>query len=87
MSERGAYKDNIMGVTIHMKQVIQEFVTKYQWIHTGLGLMGNFSFFIGSVFFLWDSTQIIGVWLFIIGSAGMLFGSLGDMFVLVEEKD
>jgi hypothetical protein len=76
-----------MEVKFYMKQAIQEFVSKYQWIHTSLGLIGNFSFFIGSVFFLWDSTQIIGVWLFIIGSAGMLFASLGDMFVMVEEKD
>lgn len=70
-----------------MKQAIQEFVTEYQWIHTGLGLIGNTCFFIGSIFFLWDSTQTLGVWLFIIGSGGMLIGSLGDMFVLAEERN
>lgn len=68
-----------------MKQAIQEIVTEYQWIHTTLGLLGNLAFFVGSIFFLWDSTQTIGTWLFIIGSAGMLLGSLGDMLVLTEE--
>jgi hypothetical protein len=70
-----------------MKQAIHEFITEYQWIHARLGLIGNVSFFIGSIFFLWDTTQTIGVWLFIIGSGGMLLGSLGDMFVLTEKKD
>ncbi len=70
-----------------MKQAIQEFVTNYQWIHTSLGLIGNLSFLVGSIFFLWSSTQTLGVWLFIIGSAGMLIGSLGDAFVMVERKD
>jgi hypothetical protein len=69
-----------------MKRAIQEFITEYQWIHTSLGIIGNLAFFVGSIFFLWDSTQLMGTWLFIIGSAGMLLGSLGAMFVLTEEE-
>jgi hypothetical protein len=69
-----------------MKQAIQQFVNEYKWIHTTLGLIGNISFLVGSIFFLWDSTQPIGTWLFIIGSGGMLLGSAGDMFVMAEEE-
>jgi hypothetical protein len=69
-----------------MKRVLQEFFDKYRWIHTTFGIIGNASFFIGSIFFLWDHTQIIGTWLFIVGSAGMLFGSVGHAFVLAAEE-
>lgn len=64
---------------------ISRFVTDFPWIHTGLGLLGNFSFFVGSICFLWSGLiQEVGVWLFIVGSAGMLIGSLGDAFVKYE---
>ncbi len=69
-----------------MRWAIQEFVTTYQWIHTSLGILGNLTFFIGSIFFLWESTRTMGTWLFIVGSAGMLIGSLGHLLVMIEEK-
>ncbi len=50
-------------------------------IHTGLGLVGNVAFVIGSVFFLFGSLKIAGVWLFIAGSTGMLIGSIGRAVV------
>jgi hypothetical protein len=69
-----------------MRQVFQEFFSEYRWIHTGIGLFGNLCFFVGSIFFLSDQLQPVGTWLFIIGSAGMLFGSIGDAFVMVSEE-
>ncbi|HEX5678265.1 MAG TPA: YrhK family protein [Alcanivorax sp.] len=39
---------------------------------------------VGSVFFLWESLKPAGVWLFIIGSAGMLLGSIGAAIVSYE---
>lgn len=69
-----------------MRRVFQEFFTEYRWIHTGIGMFGNLSFLIGSIFFLYDQLQPVGTWLFIIGSAGMLFGSIGDAFVMAEEE-
>ena len=54
---------------------------KYQWIHLTLGLIGNISFVVGSVFFLYEHLHSEGTWLFIIGSTGMLIGSLGEAIV------
>lgn len=62
------------------------FVREYEWIHWGLGLLGNLTFFVGSILFLSDDTESIGVWLFIIGSAGMLIGSLGRYIVWRDRK-
>ena len=50
----------------------------YEWIHICLGLFGNLLFFVGSIFFLWESWKTVGVWLFIIGSFLMLVGSIGS---------
>lgn len=57
---------------------------RFHWVHTGLGLTGNVSFFVGSVLFLWESTQLMGTWLFIVGSLGMLLGSIGDKVAQME---
>lgn len=61
-------------------------LNEFPWIHLGLGLIGNASFFIGSIFFFWEATKTEGIWLFVIGSLGMLLGSLGEYFVRVEKK-
>lgn len=60
---------------------VQRFVTNYEWIHTGIGLLGNTAFLVGSVFFLFESLKRAGTWLFIAGSFGMLLGSLGRAIV------
>ncbi len=60
------------------------FVHQYQWFHLAMGLLGNTAFVVGSVFFLWESLKPAGVWLFIIGSAGMLLGSIGAAIVTYE---
>jgi hypothetical protein len=50
-------------------------LARYRWFFVAEGVLGNFLFFIGSVLFLWPSTQHFGVWLFIAGSGLMLVGS------------
>ena len=60
---------------------IREFVRDYGWIHLGIGVFGQVCFFIGSVFFLWEMTKRAGIWLFIVGSGGMLIGKIGSAIV------
>ncbi len=66
-----------------MRDFIQLIVRDYRWIHLGLGLVGNFTFVVGSVMFLpqFEAWQVTGVWLFIIGSALMFVGALGEFIV------
>jgi hypothetical protein len=66
---------------------VQRFVSNYEWIHTGLGLIGNLAFLVGSVLFLWESTKQAGTWLFILGASGMLLGSIGRAVVDVTDDD
>jgi hypothetical protein len=56
----------------------------YPWIHTGLGLVGNATFFVGSIFFLFTDLRMAGTWLFISGSLGMLIDSVGEALLRVE---
>jgi 1,4-dihydroxy-2-naphthoate octaprenyltransferase len=57
---------------------IREVARDYEAVHTGLGIAGNLFFFVGSVLFLFEPVKIAGVWLFILGSLGMLVGSAGS---------
>lgn len=58
---------------------IGRLISDFRWVHPGLGLIGNLSFFVGGVSFLYPGLiEEVGVWLFIIGSFGMLIGSLGQ---------
>jgi hypothetical protein len=66
---------------------LQEAVRHYSWVHTVLGLVGNLSFLVGSVLFFWESTKVVGVWLFVVGAAGMLVGSVGDALVKWRHDD
>lgn len=59
----------------------------FHWVHTWLGLVGNIAFLVGSVFFLFESLKLAGIWLFIVGALGMLLGSIGDAVARVEEDD
>ena len=59
----------------------------FHWLHSTLGLVGNVCFFVGSVLFLWEATKLPGVWLFIVGSLGMLLGSIGDKVTQLEHRD
>ncbi|MAU09946.1 MAG: hypothetical protein CL607_09015 [Anaerolineaceae bacterium] len=59
-----------------MKSVLN-FIAHNERLHWMLGIFGNFSFFLGSILFLSDEWETVGVWLFILGSGGMLISSLG----------
>jgi hypothetical protein len=65
---------------------LRAFVKEYEWVHTLIGLFGNFLFFVGSVFFLWQSWKVAGVWLFILGSFAMLLGSMGEALIRWERR-
>jgi len=66
-----------------MAHPVQVLIHRYGWIHTGIGLIGNTAFFLGSIFFLpaLEEQKTLGVWLFILGSLFMLIGAAGDMAV------
>lgn len=68
-------------------QLLRLIVQDYGWIHTGIGFVGNLTFFIGSIFFLpaFEPLQTLGVWLFISGSLLMLIGSAGEFAVKVYD--
>ena len=57
----------------------------FPWVHLGLGLTGNALFVVGSVMFFWDSVKTLAIWLFVLGSLGMLIGSVGELLVRVEK--
>ncbi|SDF49335.1 YrhK-like protein [Limimonas halophila] len=60
------------------------FLREYEWIHRGTGILGHLCFFVGSVFFLWESLKLAGVWLFIVGAGGMLVDRVGSLIVHFE---
>jgi hypothetical protein len=68
-----------------MGKLLQAFVRDYAWVHTSIGLLGNLCFVIGSLLFLQEK-QDLGTWFFIIGSAGMSIGSLGNAIVMYVER-
>lgn len=63
---------------------ISRLITEFRWVHTAIGLFGNLSFFVGSIWFLWESTKTAGIWAFIVGACGMLVGSVGEAIVKYE---
>jgi hypothetical protein len=72
-----------------MKNLLKTVVQDYGWIHTAIGAIGNFIFFIGSIFFLpsFHSMLVVGVWLFITGSLLMMMGAIGEFFVKIYEGE
>ena len=63
-------------------------VREYRHRHLVVGAIGNAMVLIGSILFfrLFEACQTFAVWLFVIGSALMLFGSRGEMAKAVYEK-
>ena len=78
--------DNTAQVLNQNRSLIGTLVSDYRWIHVTLGIIGNTAFFVGSIFFLYNSMEVPAVWLFITGSFGMLIGSIGEAIVNFEEK-
>lgn len=68
------------------KKALGTTLRDFPWVHLGLGLVGNACFFVGSIFFFYESLKTAGIWLFVIGSLGMLLGSIGEFLVKVEKK-
>ncbi|HEU0190764.1 MAG TPA: YrhK family protein [Mycobacterium sp.] len=61
---------------------VKSLLDRYQWFHQTIGVVGGFTFFVGSIFFLYDENwKRAGTWLFVIGSAGMLIGNIGGVIV------
>ncbi|MGB3828746.1 MAG: YrhK family protein [Ornithinimicrobium sp.] len=60
--------------------MIRTLVEDYEYIHTGLGLIGNLMFVVGSVFFYkaFEQYYTLAVSLFVVGSAFMFIGALGS---------
>lgn len=58
---------------------------EFPWIHLGIGLFGNLLFFVGSVLFFWPAAKDVGIWMFVVGSLGMLLGSVGEIVVRIEK--
>ncbi|WP_431239480.1 YrhK family protein [Mycolicibacterium aichiense] len=58
----------------------------FPWVHLALGLLGNALFVIGSVLFFWESVKTAAIWLFVIGSTGMLLGSVGELLVRIDKR-
>ena len=54
------------------------------WARLGRGAIGNLIFFVGSALFVWDATEVLAIWLFIVGSFGMLLGAIGQAFYTYE---
>lgn len=67
-------------------RAVSGLVRDFEWVHTLIGIFGNATFFVGSILFFWQSLQTAGVWLFVIGSAGMLVGSIGSAIVRIERS-
>lgn len=84
MSTTSAHTGSTRQVSLRARVVA--WLEEFHWFHTSLGLLGNVCFFVGSVLFLWETTKAVGVWLFIVGSLGMLLGSVGDKAVQLEHR-
>ena len=66
-----------------MNRFIRMVVRDYGWIHLALGLIGNITFFVGSILFLpqFDQYKTTAIWFFICGSLLMLVGAAGRLLV------
>lgn len=50
---------------------------RFPQLHLGIGILGNALFIVGSVLFM-RRQEDVGIWFFVVGSSGMLLGSLGE---------
>ena len=68
------------------RKILRQFFREYAWVHITLGIIGNCTFFVGSVLFFRESTQHEGTWLFVIGSLLMPVGSIGNALIRYAER-
>lgn len=68
--------------------MIRTLVQDYEYIHLGLGLLGNLSFVVGSVLFYRQFEQLyaLAVTLFVAGSMLMFLGSLGSVLKVLYQR-
>ncbi|MHA6783710.1 YrhK family protein [Pseudonocardia saturnea] len=67
---------------------LEQVATEFKWLHQGIGVLGGVTFFVGSILFLYDGLlQRVAVWLFIVGSAGMLVGNVGNALITYERHE
>ncbi|GAB3567883.1 hypothetical protein GCM10027445_16890 [Amycolatopsis endophytica] len=62
----------------------REFVREFPTVHLAIGVVGNIVFFVGSVLFVSPSLELLAIWLFIIGSFGMMLGAIGQAVYIHE---
>ncbi|KZB84772.1 YrhK family protein [Amycolatopsis regifaucium] len=62
----------------------KSFIREFPAVHLGIGVIGNVIFFAGSVLFVWHVTELVAIWLFIIGSFGMMIGAIGQAVYIHE---
>src|SRR5690349_365212 len=55
------------------------FVRRYPHVHLGIGLVGNGVFFLGTILFMFKKYEEAGLWFFLVGTAGMFLGSVGEI--------
>ena len=79
-------KNDPVGFLLDWCHPFRMFVKDYSWIHTILGIFGNACFFVGSIFFFYESLKTPGIWLFVWGSFGMLIDSLGEAIIKIESR-
>ena len=67
--------------------MLQALVRDFPYIHTSIGLFGNLLFFLGSILFFktFETWHTLAVWMFVVGSAGMLLGSCGQILKSIYE--
>ena len=67
-------------------KAIRRVAYEYPWFHRWMGLIGNVSFVIGSIFFLYKGLEVTGTWIFILASTGMMIDSFGEKLTRREAE-
>jgi hypothetical protein len=66
-------------------RALRALVRHYEWVHLGIGILGNLTFLAGTFLFL-AKVEPLSLYLFIAGSAGMLIGNVGSAVVRLERS-
>ncbi|MAM24111.1 MAG: hypothetical protein CML55_01840 [Rhodobacteraceae bacterium] len=67
---------------------LETIVREYRHWHLTIAVIGNALFVVGSVLFfkIFEAWQTLAVWMFVVGSALMLVGALGEVAKARFEK-